>query len=80
MRRLTTVVRDVDWPGRTRRLAGWLNPVVAPPAAPLETIAALDALGPSLMPRTSRLAGSSIHRYACCRSQRMATAPQIGGR
>jgi hypothetical protein len=76
MRRLTTAVRDVDWPGRTRRLAGWLNPVVAP----LETIAALDALGPSLMPRTSRLAGSSIHRYACCRSQRMATAPQIGGR
>jgi hypothetical protein len=33
MRRLTTVVRDVDWPGRTRRLAGWLNLVVAPPAA-----------------------------------------------
>ena len=48
-------------------------------SAPLETIAALDALGP-LIPRTSRLAGSSIHRYACCRSQRMATAPQIGGR
>jgi uncharacterized membrane protein len=60
MRRLTTVVRDVDWPGRTRRLAGWLNPVVASPAAPLETIAALDALGPSLMPRTSRLAGVSM--------------------
>ena len=23
---------------------------------------------------------SSIYRYECCRSQRMATAPQIGGR
>jgi hypothetical protein len=60
MRRLTTVLRDVDWPDRGRRLAGWLNPVVASPAAPLETIAALDALGPSLMPRTSRLAGVSM--------------------
>jgi uncharacterized membrane protein len=59
MRRLTTVLRDVDWPDRIRRLAGWLNPVVASPAAPLETVAALDALGPSLMPRTSRLAGVS---------------------
>jgi hypothetical protein len=30
-----------------RRLAGWLNPVVASPAAPLETFASLDldALG-----------------------------------
>jgi uncharacterized membrane protein len=60
MRRPTTVLRDVDWPDRTRRLAGWLNPVVASPAAPLETVAALDALGPSLMPRTSRLAGVSM--------------------
>jgi uncharacterized membrane protein len=60
MRRLTTVLRDVDWPDQGRRLAGWLNPVVASPAAPLETIAALDALGPSLMPRTSRLAGVSM--------------------
>jgi uncharacterized membrane protein len=60
MRRLTTVLRDVDWPDRTRWLAGWLNPVVASPAAPLETVAALDALGPSLMPRTSRLAGVSM--------------------
>jgi len=43
-----------------RRLAGWLNPVVASPAAPLETFAALDALGPSLMPRTSRLQGIAM--------------------
>jgi uncharacterized membrane protein len=34
--------------------------VVASPAAPLESVAALDACGPSLMPRTSRLQGVSI--------------------
>jgi uncharacterized membrane protein len=60
MRRLSSVVGAVDWPGQGRRLAGWLNPVVASPAAPLETFAALDALGPSLMPRTSRLQGISM--------------------
>jgi uncharacterized membrane protein len=49
-----------DWPERGRRLARWLNPVVASPAAPLETFAALDALGPSLMPRTSRLQGIAM--------------------
>jgi uncharacterized membrane protein len=60
MRRSSSVVGAVDWPGQGRRLAGWLNPVVASPAAPLETFAALDALGPSLMPRTSRLQGISM--------------------
>jgi uncharacterized membrane protein len=60
MRRLGSVVGEVDWSGQGRRLAGWLNPVVASPAAPLETFAALDALGPSLMPRTSRLQGISM--------------------
>jgi uncharacterized membrane protein len=60
MRRLTAVLGDVDWPDRARQLAGWLNPVVASAAAPLETVAALDAVGPSLMPRTSRLAGVSM--------------------
>jgi uncharacterized membrane protein len=60
MRRLRRVVGDVGWSGWGRRLAGWLNPVVASPAAPLETFAALDALGPSLMPRTSRLQGVSM--------------------
>ena len=53
-------VGEVDWSGQGRRLAGWLNPVVASPAAPLETFAALDALGPSLMPRTSRLQGVAM--------------------
>jgi hypothetical protein len=60
MRRLTTMLGEVRWSDRVRRLAGWLNPVVASPAAPLETVADLDALGPSLMPRTSRLAGVSM--------------------
>jgi uncharacterized membrane protein len=57
MRRLTSVVAGVDGSEGARRLAAWLNPVVASPAAPLETVTALEALGPSLMPRTSRLAG-----------------------
>jgi uncharacterized membrane protein len=60
MRRLSRALGDVDWSDQARRLARWLNPVVASPAAPLETFAALDALGPSLMPRTSRLQGVSM--------------------
>src|SRR5215218_6782640 len=60
MQRLSTVLRGVGWSAGSRRLAGWLNPVVASPAAPLETFAALDALGPSLMPRTSRLQGIAM--------------------
>jgi uncharacterized membrane protein len=54
------VLGEVAWSERARWLAGWLNPVIASPAAPLETFAALDALGPSLMPRTSRLQGVSM--------------------
>jgi uncharacterized membrane protein len=60
MRRVSSVVGEVSWSDQARRLAGWLNPVVASPAAPLETFAALDALGPSLMPRTSRLQGIAM--------------------
>jgi len=60
MRRLTTMLREVRWSEQARRLARWQNPVVASPAAPLESVAALDALGPSLMPRTSRLQGVSM--------------------
>ena len=45
------------WSDQLLRLARWLNPVVASASAPLETFASLDALGPSLMPRTSRLQG-----------------------
>jgi len=54
------VLGEASWAERARWLAGWLNPVIASPAAPLETFAALDALGPSLMPRTSRLQGVSM--------------------
>jgi uncharacterized membrane protein len=57
---LRSLVGEASWSDRGRRLAGWLNPVVASPAAPLETFAALDALGPSLMPRTSRLQGIAM--------------------
>jgi uncharacterized membrane protein len=60
MGRLTSVMAGVDWSEGARRLAGWLNPVAASPAAPSESVAALDALGPSLMPRTSRLAGMAM--------------------
>jgi uncharacterized membrane protein len=60
MRRMSTRFREVDWAEQARRLARWQNPVVASPAAPLESVAALDALGPSLMPRTSTLQGVSM--------------------
>jgi uncharacterized membrane protein len=60
MQRFGNVLAEVGWSEQARRVARWVNPVVASPAAPLETFAALDALGPSLMPRTSRLAGVSM--------------------
>ena len=41
---MRSLIGEADWSDRLRRLAGWLNPVVASPAAPLETFAALDAL------------------------------------
>jgi uncharacterized membrane protein len=60
MGRLRDLVAGIDWSDQGQRLAGWLNPVVASPAAPLETFAAMDAVGPSLMPRTSRLQGVAM--------------------
>jgi uncharacterized membrane protein len=60
MRGLRNLIGEADWSEAARRAAGWLNPVVASPAAPLETFVALDALGPSLMPRTSRLQGIAM--------------------
>jgi uncharacterized membrane protein len=60
MGRLTTAIGEVDWSDRMRRLAWWLNPAVSSPATPLEAFAALDAIGPSLMPRTSRLQGVAM--------------------
>jgi uncharacterized membrane protein len=60
MQRLKARLGEISWPDQGRRVAKWLNPVVASPAAPLETVAAMDALGPSLMPRTSRLQGVAM--------------------
>jgi len=41
------------WPDVAVAVADRLNPLVSGPGAPLETIAGLDAFGPSLMPRSS---------------------------
>ena len=60
MSRVGTVLGAVNWPDQVARLARWLNPVVASPGAPLETVAGLSAMGPSLMPRTSKLQGVSM--------------------
>ena len=60
MRRLTAAFGGIRWRDQAFRLARWQNPVVASPAAPLETVAAMFALEPSLMPRTSRLQGISM--------------------
>jgi len=60
MRRLTAAFGGIRWRDQAIRLAKWQNPVVASPAAPLETVAAMFALEPSLMPRTSRLQGISM--------------------
>jgi uncharacterized membrane protein len=60
MRRPRNILHEISWTDQTRRLARWQNPVVASPSAPLETVAALTSLGPSLMPRTSKLQGVSM--------------------
>jgi uncharacterized membrane protein len=60
MRRQIAAFGGIRWRDQAIRLARWQNPVVASPAAPLETVAALFALEPSLMPRTSRLQGVSM--------------------
>jgi hypothetical protein len=54
MQRLNAELRVIAWSAQARRLARELNPLVASPSAPREPVAALDALGPSLMPRTAR--------------------------
>ena len=60
MRRLTVVLREGGQWDQARRLAKGLNPVAVSPATPRETVAALDAWGPSLMPRTARLQGIAM--------------------
>lgn len=60
MRIMSGAPREVPRSDLLRRLANWLNPAVASPTAPHETIAALESLGPSLMPRTSQLQGVAM--------------------
>src|SRR5215207_2601887 len=45
---------------RMRQLATRLDPVAALPATPRETAAAVDAMVPSLMPRTASLQGIAM--------------------
>src|SRR6266508_856140 len=60
MQRLTVALREGRRWEQARRLARGLNPVMVSPAAPREKVAALDAWGPSLMPRTARLQGVAM--------------------
>ena len=60
MRRLSAVLGEARGSDQVQELARWLNPVAASPAAPRETVAALDAFGPSLMPRNARLHGVAM--------------------
>jgi uncharacterized membrane protein len=60
MRRLDAVLGEARGSDQVQELARWLNPLAASPAAPRETVAALDAFGPSLMPRTARLHGVAM--------------------
>ena len=60
MQRLNGVLREVRPSDRLRRLTRWLGHTMASPTAPQETLAALDALGPSLAPRTARLQGVTM--------------------
>src|SRR4029450_4104478 len=56
-----TVVRGKGGGGaQARRWAGALSPVAVSPAAPRETMAVLDAWGPSLMPRSARARGGGM--------------------
>jgi Alpha/beta-hydrolase family/Alpha/beta-hydrolase family N-terminus len=60
MRRATVVLREGGLEAQARRLARALSPVAVSPAAPRETVAALDAWGPSLMPRSARVRGVAM--------------------
>jgi uncharacterized membrane protein len=57
---LNRMLDDIHWSDQAQRLAKLLNPVVSSPATPLESVVALETLGPSLMPRTSRLQGMAM--------------------
>src|SRR4029450_12505047 len=60
MLRATVMLGEGGWEAQVRRLARALSPVAVSPAAPRETVAALDAWGPSLMPRSVRVRGVAM--------------------
>jgi hypothetical protein len=60
MLRATLMLGEGGWEAQARRLARALSPVAVSPAAPRETVAALDAWGPSLMPRSARVRGVAM--------------------
>src|SRR5829696_7463476 len=60
VRRATVLLRERGWEAPARRVVRALSPVAVSPAAPRETVAALDAWGPSLMPRSARVRGMAM--------------------
>jgi uncharacterized membrane protein len=74
---LSRTIRSIRWSDQARRIARWLNPVVSSAAAPLESLVALEALGPSLMPRTSRLQGMAVGFSVLAARATTATAERL---
>src|SRR4029450_12525089 len=60
MLRARSVLGEGGWGAQARRLARALTPVAVSPAAARGTGAALDAWGPSLMPRSARARGVAM--------------------
>jgi hypothetical protein len=70
MRRLNATLGSVRWSDQLRRLAEWLDLVAALPAAPREAEAALDSLGPSLMPHSAQVRGVAMGLSVLARTTR----------
>jgi uncharacterized membrane protein len=60
MLRAAAVLGEGGWGAKARRLVRGMSPVAVSPAAPREMVAALDAWGPSLMPRSARVRGVAM--------------------
>jgi uncharacterized membrane protein len=60
MLRAAAVLGEGGWEAKARRLIRGVSPVAVSPAAPREMVAALDAWGPSLMPRSARVRGVAM--------------------
>jgi uncharacterized membrane protein len=60
MLQAAVVLRQGGWEAQARRLTRGLSPTAVSPAAPREMVAALDAWGPSLMPRSARVRGVAM--------------------